>query len=72
MFIVGRSPATRACFADCQLINFSYVPVRHQLNFVLVVSLFWTTFLSLAFPPGALPFHCHHLWQGAAISFSRA
>uniref|UniRef100_A0A7S4FC16 Peroxisomal membrane protein MPV17 n=1 Tax=Chrysotila carterae TaxID=13221 RepID=A0A7S4FC16_CHRCT len=34
-----------------QLINFSYVPVRHQLNFVLVVSLFWTTFLSLAFPP---------------------
>ena len=34
-----------------QLINFKYVPVRHQLNFVLVVSLFWTTFLSLAFPP---------------------
>ena len=27
------------------------MPVRHQLNFVLVVSLAWTTFLSLAFPP---------------------
>jgi hypothetical protein len=25
--------------------------VRHQLNFVLVVSVLWTTFLSLAFPP---------------------
>lgn len=34
-----------------QLVNFKYVPVRHQLNFVLVVSLAWTTFLSLAFPP---------------------
>jgi len=34
-----------------QLINFRYVPVRHQLNFVLVVSLVWTSFLSVAFPP---------------------
>jgi len=34
-----------------QLVNFKYVPVRHQLNFVLVVSLVWTSFLSLAFPP---------------------
>ena len=31
--------------------NFKYVPVRHQLNFVLVVSLAWTSFLSIAFPP---------------------
>jgi len=40
-----------AFWIPAQLINFKYVPVRHQLNFVLVVSLFWTTFLSLAFPP---------------------
>lgn len=32
--------------------TYRYVPVRHQLNFVLCVSFFWTTFLSLAFPPG--------------------
>ena len=40
-----------AFWIPAQLINFRFVPVRHQLNFVLVVSLFWTTFLSLAFPP---------------------
>merc|ERR1740138_864348 len=40
-----------AFWIPAQLINFKYVPVRHQLNFVLVVSLAWTTFLSLAFPP---------------------
>ena len=43
-----------AFWIPAQLINFKYMPVRHQLNFVLVVSLFWTTFLSLAFPPEAL------------------
>ena len=37
-----------AFWIPAQLINFKYVPVRHQLNFVLVVSLAWTTFLSLA------------------------
>jgi len=40
-----------AFWIPAQLVNFKYVPVRHQLNFVLVVSLAWTTFLSLAFPP---------------------
>lgn len=40
-----------AFWIPAQLINFRMVPVRHQLNFVLVVSLAWTTFLSLAFPP---------------------
>ena len=34
-----------------QLINFKFVPVRHQLNYVMSLSLVWTTFLSLAFPP---------------------
>ena len=43
-----------AFWIPAQLINFKYVPVRHQLNFVLVVSLAWTTFLSLAFPPEAV------------------
>mmetsp|Transcript_11087 Transcript_11087/g.22039 ORF Transcript_11087/g.22039 Transcript_11087/m.22039 type:complete len:268 (+) Transcript_11087:131-934(+) len=40
-----------AFWIPAQLINFKYVPVRHQLNFVLVVSLGWTSFLSVAFPP---------------------
>ena len=40
-----------AFWCPAQLTNFMYVPVRHQMNYVLVVSLFWTTFLSLAFPP---------------------
>ena len=44
-----------AFWIPAQLINFKYVPVRHQLNFVLVVSLAWTTFLSLAFPPEEKP-----------------
>ena len=30
-----------------QTINFKLVPVAHQLNFVLIVSLGWATFLSL-------------------------
>ena len=29
-----------------QLINFKFVPLPHQLNFVLVVSVLWATFLS--------------------------
>jgi len=40
-----------AFWIPAQLVNFRFVPVRHQLNFVLVVSVLWTTFLSLAFPP---------------------
>jgi len=40
-----------AFWIPVQLLNFKFVPVRHQLNVVLVVSLFWTTFLSIAFPP---------------------
>ncbi|GAB5363817.1 hypothetical protein AAMO2058_000915700 [Amorphochlora amoebiformis] len=44
-----------AFWIPVQLINFKYVPVRHQLNFVLVVSLGWTSFLSVAFPPAEEP-----------------
>ena len=29
-----------------QLVNFKFVPLAHQLNFVLVVSVLWATFLS--------------------------
>ena len=48
---LSRALAQWAFWIPAQLINFRFVPVRHQLNFVLVVSLGWTTFLSLAFPP---------------------
>lgn len=34
-----------------QLLNFRYVPVRHQLNVVLVTSVAWTALLSAWFPP---------------------
>ena len=34
-----------------QIVNFRYVPVRHQLNVVLITSVIWTAFLSFAFPP---------------------
>lgn len=40
-----------ALWVPAQVVNFKYVPVRHQLNFVLILSLVWTTFLSLAFQP---------------------
>ena len=36
-----------------QIVNFRYVPVRHQLNVVLITSVIWTAFLSFAFPPVA-------------------
>ncbi|XP_064404738.1 uncharacterized protein LOC135349981 [Halichondria panicea] len=29
-----------------QFVNFRFIPVPHQLNFVLIVSLFWATYLS--------------------------
>ena len=35
-----------------QLVNFQYVPVRHQLNVVLVTSIVWTALLSAWYPPG--------------------
>ena len=34
-----------------QLINFNFVPVRHQLNVVLTVSVVWTALLSAWYPP---------------------
>jgi protein Mpv17 len=34
-----------------QLLNFRFVPVRHQLNVVLVTSIVWTALLSAWYPP---------------------
>lgn len=35
-----------------QLLNFQFVPVRHQLNVVLLTSVVWTALLSAWYPPG--------------------
>jgi len=34
-----------------QLLNFRYVPIRHQLNVVLLTSIVWTALLSAWYPP---------------------
>ena len=34
-----------------QLVNFRFVPVRHQLNVVLLTSVVWTALLSAWYPP---------------------
>lgn len=34
-----------------QLLNFQFVPVRHQLNVVLLTSVVWTALLSVWYPP---------------------
>ncbi len=34
-----------------QFMNFRFVPVRHQLNVVLLMSIVWTAFLSARYPP---------------------
>lgn len=34
-----------------QLLNFYYIPVRHQLNVVLLTSIVWTALLSAWYPP---------------------
>ena len=40
-----------AMWVPAQWLNFKYVPVRHQLGYVLLLSISWTTFLALVFPP---------------------
>jgi len=40
-----------AFWIPVQLVNFRFVPVRHQLNVVLVVSVVWTALLSAWYPP---------------------
>eukprot|EP00567_Pseudictyota_dubia_P010579 CAMPEP_0197446344 /NCGR_PEP_ID=MMETSP1175-20131217/11312_1 /TAXON_ID=1003142 /ORGANISM="Triceratium dubium, Strain CCMP147" /LENGTH=294 /DNA_ID=CAMNT_0042977441 /DNA_START=112 /DNA_END=999 /DNA_ORIENTATION=+ len=41
-----------AFWIPVQLVNFRYVPVRHQLNVVLLTSVVWTALLSAWYPPG--------------------
>ena len=36
-----------------QLLNFQFIPVRHQLNVVLITSIVWTALLSFWYPPEA-------------------
>lgn len=38
-----------------QLLNFQYIPVRHQLNVVLLTSIVWTALLSMWYPPNTTP-----------------
>lgn len=40
-----------AFWLPVQALNFQFVPVRHQLNVVLVVSIVWTALLSFWYPP---------------------
>jgi len=40
-----------AFWIPVQLLNFQFVPVRHQLNVVLVTSIVWTALLSAWYPP---------------------
>ncbi|KAG7366445.1 Mpv17 / PMP22 family protein [Nitzschia inconspicua] len=40
-----------AFWIPVQLLNFQFVPVRHQLNVVLVTSVAWTALLSVWYPP---------------------
>jgi len=40
-----------AFWIPVQLLNFKFVPVRHQLNVVLLTSIVWTALLSMWYPP---------------------
>ena len=45
---IGNCGVKTICtYLTFQTINFKFIPVAHQLNFVLIVSLGWATFLSL-------------------------
>jgi Mpv17 / PMP22 family len=47
----GLMKAQWAFWVPVQLLNFNYVPVRHQLNVVLLTSVVWTALLSFWYPP---------------------
>ena len=49
----GLMQAQWAFWIPVQLLNFQFVPVRHQLNVVLVTSIVWTALLSFWYPPEA-------------------
>lgn len=41
----------QAFWIPVQLLNFRFVPIRHQLNVVLCTSIVWTALLSMWYPP---------------------
>ena len=47
----GLMKAQWTFWIPVQLLNFQFVPVRHQLNVVLVTSIVWTALLSFWYPP---------------------
>jgi len=49
--LMDTQKAQWAFWIPVQLVNFRFVPVRHQLNVVLVVSVVWTALLSAWYPP---------------------
>jgi protein Mpv17 len=49
--IWGLMKAQWAFWVPVQLLNFNYIPVRHQLNVVLLTSVVWTALLSFWYPP---------------------
>ena len=51
----GLMLAQWAFWIPVQALNFQFVPVRHQLNVVLLVSIAWTALLSFWYPPEPKP-----------------
>jgi hypothetical protein len=49
--LMDTQKAQWAFWIPVQLLNFQFVPVRHQLNVVLVTSIVWTALLSAWYPP---------------------
>ena len=49
--IWGLMKAQWAFWVPVQLLNFQFIPVRHQLNVVLLTSVVWTALLSFWYPP---------------------
>jgi len=49
--LMDTQKAQWAFWIPVQLLNFNFVPVRHQLNVVLVTSIVWTALLSMWYPP---------------------
>mmetsp|Transcript_33862 Transcript_33862/g.81446 ORF Transcript_33862/g.81446 Transcript_33862/m.81446 type:complete len:296 (-) Transcript_33862:154-1041(-) len=49
--LMDTQKAQWAFWIPVQLLNFQFIPVRHQLNVVLVTSIVWTALLSAWYPP---------------------
>jgi hypothetical protein len=48
---LSLSLSTRYSYSHLTSIDFTFVPVRHQLNVVLLTSVVWTALLSAWYPP---------------------